>query len=110
MEKMDTDGLPDYQDNTDDNDAYCSNTAKKARLSSHNSLSNTEPSPSNSLGPCTSQIYTGNFVETNLAVSFISGFVVLSLRQVNLFLLRFYGPINPMGSCRARSVYLTTSG
>ena len=25
-----------------------------------------------------------------------------------LFVLRFYGPINPMGSCRARSVYLTT--
>ena len=22
--------------------------------------------------------------------------------------LRFYGPVNPMGSCRARSVYLTT--
>ena len=26
----------------------------------------------------------------------------------DLFLLRFYGPVNPMGSCRARSVYLTT--
>ena len=25
-----------------------------------------------------------------------------------LFLLRFYRPVNPMGSCRARSVYLTT--
>ena len=25
-----------------------------------------------------------------------------------LFVLRFYGPVNPMGSCRARSVYLTT--
>ena len=25
-----------------------------------------------------------------------------------LFLLRFYGPVNPMGSCRAWSVYLTT--
>ena len=24
------------------------------------------------------------------------------------FLLRFYCPVNPMGSCRARSVYLTT--
>ena len=24
------------------------------------------------------------------------------------FVLRFYGPVNPMGSCRARSVYLTT--
>ena len=26
-----------------------------------------------------------------------------------LFMLRVYGPVNPMGSCRARSVYLTTS-
>ena len=25
-----------------------------------------------------------------------------------LFVLRFYGPVNPTGSCRARSVYLTT--
>ena len=25
-----------------------------------------------------------------------------------LFVLRFHGPVNPMGSCRARSVYLTT--
>ena len=25
-----------------------------------------------------------------------------------LFVLRFFGPVNPMGSCRARSVYLTT--
>ena len=24
------------------------------------------------------------------------------------FVLRFYGPFNPMESCRARSVYLTT--
>ena len=23
-----------------------------------------------------------------------------------LFVLRFYGPVNPIGSCRARSVYL----
>ena len=26
----------------------------------------------------------------------------------SLFVLRFYGPVNPMGSCRARSVYRTT--
>ena len=25
-----------------------------------------------------------------------------------VFVLKFYGPVNPMGSCRARSVYLTT--
>ena len=27
---------------------------------------------------------------------------------VVLFVLRFYGSVNPMGSCQARSVYLTT--
>ena len=27
---------------------------------------------------------------------------------VCLFVMRFYGPVNPMGSCRAWSVYLTT--
>ena len=27
---------------------------------------------------------------------------------LDLFVLRFYGQVNPMGSCRARSVYLTT--
>ena len=26
----------------------------------------------------------------------------------SLFVLRFYGPVNPVGSCRARSIYLTT--
>ena len=26
----------------------------------------------------------------------------------DLFVLTFYGPVNPMGPCRARSVYLTT--
>ena len=29
-------------------------------------------------------------------------------KVADLFVLRFYGPVNPMGSCRARSVYLTT--
>ena len=29
-------------------------------------------------------------------------------RFSHLFVLRFYGPDNPVGSCRARSVYLTT--
>ena len=37
-------------------------------------------------------------------------FRVILLRGVGvgLFVLRFYGPVNPMGSCRAWSVYLTT--
>ena len=30
---------------------------------------------------------------------------VITMRS-NLFVLRFYGPVNPMGSCRAQSVSL----
>ena len=36
------------------------------------------------------------------------GISAVYLEFVCLFVLRFYGPVNPMGSCRARSVYLTT--
>ena len=36
------------------------------------------------------------------------GHLGFSDRNVCLFVLRFYGPVNPMGSCRAPSVYLTT--
>ena len=32
----------------------------------------------------------------------------MHMHEVCLFVLRFYGPVNPMGSCQARSVYLTT--
>ena len=31
-----------------------------------------------------------------------------NLGSASLFVLGFYGPVNPMGSCRARSDYLTT--
>ena len=40
--------------------------------------------------------------------------LVLNNRRIKVaelasdFVLRFYGPVNPVGSCRARSVYLTT--
>ena len=33
-------------------------------------------------------------------------FYAVMIRGIYLFVL--YGPVNPMGSCRARSVYLTT--
>ena len=33
---------------------------------------------------------------------------VIILDNVCLFVLRFYGPVNPMWSCQAWSVYLTT--
>ena len=36
------------------------------------------------------------------------GLLVSHKKSYNLFVLRFYGSVNPMGSCRARSVYLTT--
>ena len=43
---------------------------------------------------------------------FAAQFIQTELRTLQLtiilFVLRFYGPVNPMGSCRARSVYLTT--
>ena len=42
--------------------------------------------------------------ERQLSVSGKRMFTIL----VNRFVLRFYGPVNPMGSCRVRSVYLTT--
>ena len=32
----------------------------------------------------------------------------LEVGLASFFVLRFYGPDHPMGSCRARSVYLTT--
>ena len=34
--------------------------------------------------------------------------LLVAYKCMCLFVLRFYGPVNPMGSCRARSVYLTT--
>ena len=37
-----------------------------------------------------------------------TGMKVKKQKKYCLFVLRFYGPVNPMGSCRARSVYLTT--
>ena len=46
------------------------------------------------------RIHTVNTVHTKLKLN-------LFVRKF-LFVLRFYGPVNPMGSCRARSVYLTT--
>ena len=51
------------------------------------------------------------FINVNYALSAYSDCVELSyflFVVVLLFVLRFYGPVNPMGSCRARSVYLTT--
>ena len=52
------------------------------------------------------------FVMLNEESTFMGHFVLSSRKREKiweiLFVLRFYGPVNPMGSCRARSVYLTT--
>ena len=45
--------------------------------------------------------------ETRYFVLLLDAFSLKSL-MICLFVLRFYGPVNPMGSCRVRSVYLTT--
>ena len=42
----------------------------------------------------------------NLAANNFEAFIFI--RRECLFVLRFYGPVNPVGSCQARSVYLTT--
>ena len=47
-------------------------------------------------------------VQVIVLMSDSSGPEVKFCTGVDLFVLRFYGPVNPMGSCRARSVYLTT--
>ena len=39
---------------------------------------------------------------------FVSFTMYFRIQLCCLFVLRFYGPVNPMGSCRERSVYLTT--
>ena len=46
----------------------------------------------------------------NPALGLVSYFLLSTITAVSycLFVLRFYGPVNPMGSCQARSVYLTT--
>ena len=50
--------------------------------------------------------YTNNMVFVFYALKCLHRFP--SFLYVCVRALRFYGPVNPMGSCRARSVYLTT--
>ena len=44
----------------------------------------------------------------NGLITVLCTMVISNLFVDCLFVLRFYGPVNPVGSCRARSVYLTT--
>ena len=48
--------------------------------------------------------YSKSFLSLNPEVEGSSCFCV----RIGSFVLRFYGPVNPMGSCRVWSVYLTT--
>ena len=54
--------------------------------------------------------FSGCKVEKFTDISCGGGYAIptVSVSMFYLFVLRFYGPVNPMGSCRARSVYLTT--
>ena len=56
--------------------------------------------------PKLEQITLANLSVANLAILY--KLVGESRLHACLFVLRFYGPVNPMGSCRAWSVYLTT--
>ena len=51
-------------------------------------------------------------VELKLLKQMIFDTNIEELNDTNIqvvVVLRFYGPVNPMGSCRAQSVYLTTT-
>ena len=48
---------------------------------------------------CIPSLPSTNIWRTGLSKVMLSGLI--------LFVLRFYGPVNPLGSCRARSVYLS---
>ena len=83
------------------------------------SLQAPPPSPTYYTVTCSKEVFLLHFPFSCLilyALVFLCRFVS-SKRKVctpwlwaflGLFVLRFYGPVNPMGSCRARSVYLTT--
>ena len=67
MEKM------DYQDDEDNNDGYCDNTAKKRRMSSYESSSaslQSVQSSSNTFNPSSSQIYTGNYGNVSIVFQY----------------------------------------
>ena len=78
------------------------------------SLSTTIQEISNPLKCIVVYPIVGKFVKKMSVRTLIKGFGKVNYFDVGfdipicLFVLRFYGPVNPMGSCRARSVYLTT--
>ena len=41
-------------------------------------------------------------------VFYVSLNIILNHIEMTLFVLRFYGPVNPMGSCQAQSICLIT--
>ena len=55
-----------------------------------------------------SSITSGRLWCVNVALTILTTLLSPLYLRKCLFVLRFYGPNNPMGSCRARSIYLTT--
>ena len=57
-------------------------------------------------------VYINLHVKNYQSIPKVSRVMVFLLPHFGLssasFVLRFYGPVNPMGSCQTRSVYLTT--
>ena len=49
-----------------------------------------------------------NLLRAFIIITIIIIITVIIITRSSLFVLRFHGPGNPMGSCRARPVYLTT--
>ena len=58
--------------------------------------------------PLTHLLRASSFASRTSSIILSSRFSLKEHGPLYLFVLRFYGPVNPMGSCRARSVYLTT--
>ena len=56
---------------------------------------------------CTQFVIIFNSASDRNVLEYLDLYLMDFFFQVNV-VLRFYGPVNPMGSCRARSVYLTT--
>ena len=48
------------------------------------------------------------FQDTNYNIILANNFLSFEQLAPYLFVLKFYGPVNPMGTSRAWSVYLTT--
>ena len=68
-----------------------------------------DPRSGHSTGIFSLQVYFSYYYSLSyLAATVKSVIIPYDILLRYLFVLKFYGPVNPMGSCRVRSVYLTT--